>query len=184
MTGSCMSSEEELIKGLDQDLRQIVPDPNFKMEPLKRPPRYGVFLTWPIDGNDWIHPEDVERANQMIPSNRVFRREDLDSEFSILTYGNQTIRVRPSMWLEIEHDGYEMGDTVEIKSDFGRQKPMIARIAEVYWNKREQRIEYVLKQEGRIIESRLTANDFRMVIPINETPTVRQMMMVDRKSLR
>ena len=178
------SDEKELIEKFDQDLKNVVPDPNFELGPLKRPPRFGVFLTWPAEGSDWVHPQDIERANEMIPSDRVFRREDLDEHYSILTYGSQTIRVRPSMWLEVETDGYEIGDTVEIKSNFGRQKPLIARIEEILWNKREQRIEYVLKQEGRILQKRSLADEFRMVIPINQTPSVRQMMMVDRNSFR
>ncbi len=30
--------------------------------PLKTDPKYGYFPRWPEDGDDWIHPEDVDAA--------------------------------------------------------------------------------------------------------------------------
>ena len=87
-------------------------DPPLPIKPLKIPPKYGVYRWWPVDEN-WVHPDDLETANALIPSDRVFRREGYDQEYSLLLYGKQFIRVRPVIWLEIQSEGYELGDQIE-----------------------------------------------------------------------
>ncbi|MEQ8837344.1 MAG: hypothetical protein RID07_11120, partial [Lacipirellulaceae bacterium] len=70
-------------------------------------PRYGYYPWWPEDGNAWLHPEEVELARSLIPSNRVFRREQKPGEFDLLVYGNHTLRVRHVLWKEVQSEGYE-----------------------------------------------------------------------------
>ena len=57
-------------------------------------PDCGVYLAWPDDGTQWIHPDDIELATQWIPSNRVLRRHSYDGEYYRLQYGEQKIRVK------------------------------------------------------------------------------------------
>ena len=57
---------------------------------MKVDPKYGYYPWWPEDGNDWVHPEDVELARQMIPSPRVFRRDGEQGPFVILHYGDRS----------------------------------------------------------------------------------------------
>ena len=82
--------------------------------PLKTDPKYGYFPHWPQDGNDWVHPDDVATARAMIPSQRVFRRDGVDGEYCILHYGDVTLRAKPALWQEVEPEGIEIGDWVEV----------------------------------------------------------------------
>jgi len=46
---------------------------------LKRPPKHGVCLWWSDRQPSWIHPDDVEKADVMIPGDRVFRRDECEN---------------------------------------------------------------------------------------------------------
>ncbi len=116
--------------------------------PLKRPPQYGVCLWWSDELPSWIHPDDVEAADQLVPGNRIFRREDCPNfadrklGYSLMSYGPHQFRALPAIWLPIGFEGFEIGDRVEIKSQLGRATAMICTIREVRWNRHQRRINY------------------------------------------
>ena len=112
--------------------------------PLRRPPCYGVYQRWPVDGEDWIHPFDVGIVKQLIPGDRVFRRTDLNSEYLLVTYGNISFRVRSAIWHEVDYEGFDIGDYVEVKSQMCQQEPFVGRIRDLKGNHRFKRIEYYL----------------------------------------
>lgn len=117
--------------------------------PLKRPDEYGVYLWWPHKGTQWIHPHDVPKAEEFVPGSRVLRRSDLDRTYSLLAYGDLTFRVRPAMWQPVDYEGYDIGDLIEVKSNFGIREPFIAEIEEMLWNLNTKRIEYMVRRGGR-----------------------------------
>ena len=73
--------------------------------PLKTDPKFGYFPRWPQDGNDWVHPEDVDVARSMIPSGRVFRREGAAGRYGRLHYGEARLRVLTALWQEVQPEG-------------------------------------------------------------------------------
>ena len=73
----------------------------------------GVYLVWPNEGLGWIHPDDVARVERWIPSTRVFRRHSFDGEYYRLQYGEQVVRVKPTMWRRVDDEGFSIGDRVE-----------------------------------------------------------------------
>jgi len=123
---------------------------DFEMPPLKRPPAYGVYRWWPEDGEGWIHPFDIGIVRRLIPGTRVFRREDLESEFVLVSYGDIRFRVKSTIWFEVDHEGFDVGDFVEIKSRMGQADPFVGRIKEMVWNQRYARIEYYLYRGEKI----------------------------------
>ncbi len=136
----------------------------FELPPLKRPPAYGVYRWWPEDGEKWIHPFDIGIVRQLIPGTRVFRREDVDSQWSLVSYGNLRFRVKPTIWFEVVYEGFDVGDFVEIKSRMGKAEPFIGRIKEMVWNQRYTRIEYFLYRDRQTqvrayLAEDLTASD-------------------------
>ncbi|MEM7454418.1 MAG: hypothetical protein AAF456_08675 [Planctomycetota bacterium] len=128
-----------------------VPANDFELPDLKQEAKYGVYLWWPQEGDDWIHPDDVETCKSMIPGNRVFRREEYDSVYSILLYADFYIRVKPTMWLEVESDLYEVNDQIEVRSQMGRYDPRIGVITEMRWERIRQKIIYEVRQGEQII---------------------------------
>ncbi len=158
---------------------------DFQPEPrpwtdLTLPDRYGVFLWWPHEGIDWIYHEDVELCQQLIPSNRIFLCERLNSEFSRYVYGEISIRLRPSMWLEIQTDGYLVGDRVEIRSQMGKRSPAIATIEDVFFNRHQRRIEYFLSVGEHRLDEPLFFADIQPAFKLDEPLNLRQRALMDK----
>lgn len=156
---------------------------NWQSPPLKRPLAHGVYLWWPEAGTGWIHPDDVPLAERWIPSARVFSRTDGDEGYSILRYGDQQIRVRPTMWLEIPTDGYEVGDMIEVKSQMGRLTPFVATIVNMFWNRHAQVIEYELAEAGRTLPRRYRTEEFQPARSLQKAWNLRQRELAARHGL-
>lgn len=135
------------------------------MHPLKTDPKYGCFPWWPEDGNGWVHPEDVAQARAMIPSGRVFRRDGTDGEFLLMHYGDITLRVRRTLWQEVEHEGFELGDWVEVLSRGLRNEPRTGVIREILWDERTNVIHYLITENDVPINEPLTRDDLRHIEP-------------------
>lgn len=150
---------------------------------LRRPPCYGAYLWWPEEGLDWVHPEDVGLATILIPSNRVFCRQDSEAPYSLLQYGEQKIRVKPTLWFEVESEGYDLDDLVEIKSKMGKLKPMVATIADIFWNRHDRKIDYFLNSAGRRLDRAYRSEDLQMVQALNQAIPVRKMELLARSRI-
>jgi hypothetical protein len=133
--------------------------------PLKTDPKYGCFPWWPEDGNDWVHPEDVELARQMIPSQRVFRRDGGSGQLLKMHYGKVTLRVRRTLWLEVPHEGYDLGDWVEVLSRGMLNTPRTGTICEMLWDEGAKAMRYQILDDGQRIEKLYTRDDLRHVEP-------------------
>ena len=135
------------------------------LPPLKTDPKYGCFPWWPEDGDAWIHPEDVATARDMIPSDRVFRRDGTSGEFLLLHYGDVTMRVRRTLWQEVESEGFEIGDWVEVLTRGMRNTPRTGIVVEMLWDKESQALRYQIKENGQPIASLYARDDLRHIDP-------------------
>jgi Family of unknown function (DUF6960) len=135
------------------------------LPPLKTDPKYGHYPWWPEDGNDWIHPDDVARARRMIPSGRVFRRDGTSGDYIVLHYGTVTLRVRRTLWQEVEPEGFEIGDWVEVLPRGMLNEPRTGTIAEILWDKYASELRYQIVENDRLIETRYSRDDLRHVEP-------------------
>jgi hypothetical protein len=154
---------------------------------LKVLPKHG-FCLWPEDGDDWIHPSDILIAKTLIPSKRIFRKEysadPIHDElgYIVYVYGNKSFRGKQTLWHEVKSDGYEIGDTVELKSSHGKLRPVIADIDGMFWNRHEQAIDYSLVKNGVPQPNRFQAGQFRLCMKIGVPPTPRQKALLNRES--
>jgi hypothetical protein len=123
-------------------------------------PDCGVYLVWPSDGVDWIHPDDVEKASSWIPSNRVFRRTQFDGTFYELHYGDQRIRVKPTLWHRVPDEGFSVGERVEILGRFLENEPCLGRILEIRFDKPSNRILYTIESRELPLPRPFVAGDF------------------------
>lgn len=153
---------------------------------LKVPDRFGVFPRWPADGTDWLHPDDVSVVNELglIPSRRIFQRQRLDDEYSKMSYGELQIRVRPVLWLEVKTDGYLLGDRVEIRSRMGTNKPDIATISEMLWNRHRGVVEYRLSIREIQQSTVYDVADFQPVFKLGQPMSARQAELLAKSRLR
>jgi len=138
------------------------------LPPLKVDPKYGYFPWWPEDGNDWLHPDDVAQARAVIPSGRVFRRDSSEDEYVLMRYGDITLRVRRTLWQEVEPEGFELGDWVEVLSRGLRNEPHTGVIREMLWDQRTKTIQYLIADNNVPINEPYTRDDLRHVQPTNE----------------
>lgn len=133
--------------------------------PLKTDPKYGYFPWWPEDGDAWVHPEDVGLARQMIPSERVFRREGTCGPYVVMHYGEIRLRVLPKLWQEVAPEGLEIGDWVEVLTRGMKNTARTGTIREMLWDDGAKTIRYQISENGRAIEDRYTIDDLKRVEP-------------------
>lgn len=131
-------------------------------------PRYGYYPWWPEDGDDWVHPEDVDLARRMIPSMRIFRREGEQGPFVLLHYGELRLRVKRTLWKEVDGEGFELGDWVEVLSRGKQNEPRSGTIRERLWDEHARALRYQLLVKGLPTPENYTADDLRHVEPTPE----------------
>lgn len=159
-----------------------VPIPIDDRRQLTVPDKYGVFLWWPETGHDWIHPEDVATCNAVLPSRRIFRKVVSDGEYSAtLLYDQIKIRIKPVLWLEVEIDGYEVGDQIEVRSKLGQRKPFIATIRDMLWDRKARRIDYFMKAVDRNLADPYHYGDFQPAFDLSKPMTPRQRSLYEKQ---
>ena len=125
----------------------------------------GVYLVWPNEGLGWIHPDDVARVERWIPSTRVFRRHSFDGEYYRLQYGEQVVRVKPTMWRRVDDEGFAIGDRVEILSHFQENEPGLGIITEIRFEKSSNRILYTIESRELPLPRPFLATDLVLLTP-------------------
>lgn len=140
---------------------------------LNTDPKYGYYPWWPEDGNDWIHPEDVEQARSLIPSPRVFRRDGASGEFIVLHYGDQRLRVRRTLWRELQWEGFDIGDLVEVRPRGMQNEPRTGVIRDMLWDHHTGQMHYLLDGPDLPYDKPLTSSDLKHVDPTKEQEEVR-----------
>lgn len=126
----------------------------------ERFPKFGCYPHWPESGTDWIHPDDVDQANELLPSYRVLRRDRFDGEFYHHTYGAFRLRFRPAMWLEIRGEDIVVGDQIELQSRDGENEPAIGRIVEIFFQPKTQSITYHVQTRDYVLPKPFSLDDF------------------------
>ena len=149
--------------------------------PLKPETKHGVFQWWIERAPPWIHPDDSAIADELIPGNRIFRKEqsenfaDRELGYSDFIYGQQKLRALPGLWLEVQTEGYEVADQVEVKSQYGKLRPQIASIVDIVWNRNTRTIEYRLSANGHRIECAFTSADIQPAFKLGSHLTPREL---------
>jgi hypothetical protein len=135
----------------------------WKSADMKTPHEYGVYLWWPGDGQAAFHPDDRKLATKLIPSRRVFLREDYQDGYTVLVYGSHRLRIRPSLFLPVEAEGLDIGDQVQVLSRCGQNRPFIGYVVHRLWHIRAKRIEYLVRREDRTVRRLYLAEDLEAI---------------------
>lgn len=134
-------------------------------------PDYGIIARWPADGQGFIHPDDVTIATRCFPSERVFRRDRFDGVYYHYRYGDIRFRLRPSMWLKVEPEGIDIGDSVETIGLGLERELFVATVWGMYYVRRKGRIVYRLRRTDTVVPRLYTADQLRL---LTDKSTVRQ----------
>lgn len=168
------TSDKDSDKDSDIDLRVEVTDESSSLSPESaigellplasyRPelPDWGVYLTWPTDGQNWIHAADLSLALKLIPSRRVFHRTRWDETFYQLHYGELSIRVRPTMWVRVDAVDLQVGEQVEVLSREGVNDPGIFTVRDVLYCSHKRVVEFALSQRGMTLPKMYSRDDLQ-----------------------
>lgn len=134
---------------------------------LKTDPKYGYFPWWPEDGTGWLHPDDVAVASQLLPSMRVFRRDEQDDTWVTFRYGEQMFRAHRSLWVEVRWEGFALGDWVEVRTRGMRNEHRTGTIREVRYHDHDGTLRYQITQAENPVETEYTADDLKHVDPVD-----------------
>lgn len=160
----------------------------FDVQPALKPlVKHGVFLWWSDQLAEWIHPEDLATAEKLVPGLKVFRREvseaELDRKVGYFRFccGAESFRALPIVWLEVQPEGFEIGDRVEVKSSNGKRRPGVATIRDVVWERHRKVIIYLLERNGMPLPRPFLADEIRPAVRLGHFLTERER---ERKGLR
>jgi alpha-L-fucosidase len=134
---------------------------------LKTDPKYGYFPRWPQDGDQWLHPEDIELARRLIPSMRIFQRDGTAGDLVLLHYGDLTLRARPALWQVVSWEGFDLGDWVEVLTRVMQNPPHTGTIREMLWDQRHRQMRYQLQINGQPSDRFFSADDLRHIEPVD-----------------
>lgn len=127
-------------------------------------PDYGCIYRWPQDGQGFIHPDDVPLATKVFPSERVFRRDRFDGSYYHYSYGKIRFRLRPSMWLQVQSDGIDVGDSVETTGLGLERELFVAQVWGMYYVRRKGCILYRLRRgDSTLVPNLYPANHLRLL---------------------
>ncbi|MFT5303329.1 MAG: hypothetical protein ACI87E_004152 [Mariniblastus sp.] len=149
---------------------------------LKPPLKHGVFLWWSEQTPAWIHPDDLDAALSMVPSCRIFKRRECDNfadrELGYFEFasGKHKFRALPGLWREIETEGFELGDLVEIRSQNGKLRPGMASIRDIQLNRKSNQIDYYLDKNGMRVERSFAYNDIQPASRLGEFLEQRELL--------
>jgi len=150
---------------------------------LKRRTKFGVFLWWSDQIPTWVHPDDVQTAERLIPGYRVFKRcecensSDRELGYSIFQYGQECFRGKPALWLEVQCHGFEIGDLIEIRSLFGKLSPQIAVITAILWNRNSLEIQYFVSVNGARVQRPYSIGEIRPAIRLGRHLSPRELRL-------
>ena len=138
------------------------PEPTIDYRPSL--PDWGAYLRWPANDTAWIHSEDLDTATELLPSNRVLKREKWDGEFYWLSYGDKKLRVRPSLWTRVPDIDLEVGEQVELLHRQGENDPGIFHIHEIMFCEVRNVLEFYLRRDELVLERAFLRIDLQPLI--------------------
>jgi hypothetical protein len=92
----------------------------------------------------------------------------------VLQYGELKLRVRRTLWQEVEPEGLHIGDWVEVLTRGMLNEPRLGIICEMLWDDRARAIRYQINDNGKLIEKLYGREDLQSVEP----PTARAPIVI------
>ncbi len=175
------------IDSLLRDIGQTGESAEFKKD-VKEIVKHGVFFRWPAEGDfEWVHPDDRHLIESMIPGSRIFCRDlcedaaDREAGYFSIQYGGVKIRVKPAMWLRVDHEGHEVGDRIEVKSNHGKHNPVIGNIREIEYDPIARRTIYFITVNEIPLAKKFYKEDFRPCRRLEQPLSGREIEMLNQQ---
>ncbi len=178
---------EQEIDDLLKEIGETGESAEFKKD-VKEIVKHGVFFRWPAEGDfEWVHPDDRHLIESMIPGSRIFCRDlcedaaDRAAGYFSIQYGGVKIRVKPAMWLRVDHEGHEVGDRIEVKSNHGKHNPVIGNIREIEYDPIARRTIYYITVNQIPLAKKFYKEDFRPCRRLEQPLSGREIEMLNQQ---
>ena len=116
-------------------------------------------------------------AFRCLPSERVFCREKFDGDYYHYRYGRIHFRLKPAMWLKVDHEGIDVGDQVETIGYGLEREKFVAEVWGMHFLRRKGRILYRLRRGDRVFRDlyiadhlKVLSNKYRLKEPTYDHP--------------
>ncbi len=126
-------------------------------------PDYGCFPRWPENGHGFIHPDDSALVLRLIPSERVFRRDLYDGTYYHYRYGELRFRLKPCLWLKVQSEGIDIGDSVETIGVGMERELFIAEVHGMYFVRRKGCLLYRLRRGSTPLPNLYASSSLRQL---------------------
>ena len=175
------------IDGMLKDIGVTGESAEFKKD-VKAIVKHGVFFRWPAEGDfEWVHPDDRDLIEAMIPGSRIFCRDycedaaDREAGYFSIEYGGVKIRVKPAMWLRVDHEGHEVGDRIEVMSNHGKHTPVIGNIREIEYDPIARQTIYFITVNQIPLPKKFYKQDFRPCRRLEQPLSGREIEMLNQQ---
>lgn len=121
---------------------------------------WALYPWFPEAGIELVHPEDLEAIKALSPYGKVFRVSPCDSGFVRISYGDQAVRVSPSLLTNIPAPKFDIGDAVRVRNKDGE-----AVVRGIEWHHRDERAFYLLTRNGKADSKRYWETDLEGLEP-------------------
>jgi|GEM_PF-854371 len=185
--GAQFASAQQEIDDLLQAIGPTGESAEFKKD-VQMLVKHGVFFRWPAEGDfEWVHPDDRNLIESMIPGSRIFCRDlceaaaDREAGYYSIQYGGIAIRIKPAMWLHVDHEGHEVGDRIEVKSNHGKHTPVIGNIREIEYDPIARRTIYFITVNQIPLAKKFYKEDFQPCRRLEQPLSGREIEMLNRQ---
>ncbi len=194
MSKELTNTDEGEFTGAEHEINELLADIGTTGEwtefakDIKALPKHGVFFRWPAEADfEWVHPEDRGLIESLIPGSRIFCRDvcensnDRDEGYFRIQYGGIKIRVKPSMWLPVVHQGIEIGDRIEVKSNHGKHTPVIGNIHDIEYDPIGRCTIYFISVNGIALKKKFFKEDLRPCRRLEQPLSSREIEMLNQQ---
>lgn len=114
---------------------------------------FGLYPWFAEHGDGLVHPEDQKKLCELTPYGKVFELVSSDSDYIELSYGEESYRVKPDLYLPIPEIRHRIGDNFEW---CGKNY----RVRDIGWHFQRKRVFYLVYANGKKSSRRYFEDEF------------------------
>jgi hypothetical protein len=119
--------------------------------------KHGLCQWFEEDGAELIHPDDIERFRQLMPSARVFHCDGVEGEYLVLAYGEHRFRVKRSLFRPVDRPARAIGESVSLMT---KGNLVHGVITDIVWHFQRAEPYYHVTANGKELKKRYWKDDF------------------------
>lgn len=116
---------------------------------------WGLYPWFTEHGEEMIFSDDLSKFKDLSPYGKVFKCEEENEDYIVLSYGIEAFRVKPQLFKKIPKPAFQIGERVKLMKDQVQE----AVIVEVNWHIKNKEHIYYITLNGKKKSSRYKEKD-------------------------